>query len=91
MSELFSTTFCFCFLVELSMLLQVLKLPGSAQEWKSSYQTVLETLGGQEGMAGMVWNSLQFVGAPGSHEEWDSIVKKVLDKLVFLKIFLTEI
>ena len=73
------------------MLLQVLKLPGSAQEWEASYQTVLESLGGHEGMAGMVWNSLQFVGAPGSHKEWDSIVKKVLDKLVFLKIFLTEI
>ena len=72
------------------MLLQVLKLPGSAQEWKASYQTVLESLGGQEGMAGMVWNSLQFVGAPGSQEEWNSIVKKLEDKLGFFKMFLTD-
>jgi hypothetical protein len=90
-SYFFSTTFCFCFLVELSMLLQVLKLPGSAQEWKASYQTVQEILGGQKGMEGMVWNSLQFVGAPGSQEEWNSIVKKVLGQLVFLKNFFSEI
>jgi hypothetical protein len=78
------------FSVHPSTILQVLKLPGSEQEWNSSYQTVLESLGGQEGMAGMVWNSLQFVGAPGSQEEWNSIVKKVGDSLVFFKMFLLE-
>jgi hypothetical protein len=65
------------FLVHLSTILQVLKVPGSEQEWKARYETVLETIGGWEGMTGMVWNSLQFVGAPGSQEEWNSIVKKL--------------
>ena len=57
------------------------------KEWKASYQIVLESLGSQESMAGMIWHSLQFVGAPGSQEEWNSIVKKLEDKLGLFKMF----
>ena len=62
------------FLVELSTLLGVLKVPGSEDEWRGSYRTIMDNLG-EEGVRGVVWQILQFVGAPGRRTEWNRILE----------------
>ena len=82
----------FLFLVEVSTILQLLKLPGSASEWRRSYETILGSVWvWEEGVVvDFVWYSVQFVGAPGDLKDWSEVVKNCMDNILYLQTILTE-
>ena len=80
----------FLFLVEVSTILQLLKLPGSASEWRRSYETILGSVWEEGVVVDFVWYSVQFVGAPGDLNDWSEVVKNFMDNVLYLQTMLTK-
>ena len=78
------------FLVELSTLLGVLKVPGTEDEWRGTFRAIMDNLWAEGGARGVAWQILQFVGAPGSKDEWNRILETFGQSFEAIRLFLIE-